>query len=666
MAKGLDVRNEPIESSPGLYYQHEGEARLSTSDWKVMTYLDLQQASANVDTIERYVEATINFCKKHDSSLWLNLTECRTTILDATRRLQNLKEMRGLVTQLTKTERNAPRKKRGLFNFVGQISHTLFGILDSENEEAYNSRINQLEGEQSDLIKLAREQMVVVKSTLKSVNKTLNDVSKNEMILEKGLRDIRKFINEENGELKEKYTYTSMLVTLNDHAIQIQRALEEVKNEYDVILQSCLNARSGIIQPQVLSPGYLIQILKSSRDSFPRDLQVPVQLSEAYTYLLINVITIETYVVRGKLVYVVRVPLVTHHVYDIYKVIPFPIKVNETRNKYTFIQPDKEYMLIDSTRQYYVKLRQENLNTCKKMSEEQLVCKQDFPLLISHSSDDCEVSMLQPIRLVPRTCTQRVIELKETLWIPLKRNSWIYIAPVPSQMTILCPAQQPTELEIKNSGILSFLLDCTGYSNKVMIRSITSHYVNHTGKDIIPALYLPLDCCENDKTKIHLDELQLETPLKNVLTHNDELRLASHKVEDVEKLIEEQEWKLKHEKSTRQLSVLSSIGAAALALLIGIMCCCCCCRCCRNCWPRFVKWAWDDSKCSAIIFKPRIINSVHTSSDSLHRRGAMLSLATHVDDEDTPKEFTEMTPMNATIGVRVSRTSSRNQAVGKR
>jgi hypothetical protein len=126
--------------------------------------------------------------------------------------------------------------------------------------------------------------------------------------------------------------------------------------------------------------------------------------------------------------------------------------------------------------------------------------------------------MLQPIRLVPKTCSQRIVELKESLWISLKKNSWIYIAPVPSQMTILCPDQQPADLEIKDSGILSFFTDCTGYSDRIMIRSITSHYANHTRKDIIPALNLPLDCCERDGSKIHLDELQLEAPLKNIPT----------------------------------------------------------------------------------------------------------------------------------------------------
>jgi hypothetical protein len=37
--------------------------------------------------------------------------------------------------------------------------------------------------------------MAVVKSTLKSDNKTLNDVSNNEFILERGLTEIKKFIN---------------------------------------------------------------------------------------------------------------------------------------------------------------------------------------------------------------------------------------------------------------------------------------------------------------------------------------------------------------------------------------------------------------------------------------------------------------------------------------
>jgi hypothetical protein len=43
-----------------------------------VTYLDLERASKNLDTVGTYIDLTIGFCKKHDKSLWLNFTECRT------------------------------------------------------------------------------------------------------------------------------------------------------------------------------------------------------------------------------------------------------------------------------------------------------------------------------------------------------------------------------------------------------------------------------------------------------------------------------------------------------------------------------------------------------------------------------------------------------------
>jgi hypothetical protein len=52
-----------IENSPGLHYQHEGEARLFNSEWKIVTYINLQQASENVDMVEKYIGETIIFLR---------------------------------------------------------------------------------------------------------------------------------------------------------------------------------------------------------------------------------------------------------------------------------------------------------------------------------------------------------------------------------------------------------------------------------------------------------------------------------------------------------------------------------------------------------------------------------------------------------------------------
>jgi hypothetical protein len=304
---------------------------------------------------------------------------------------------------------------------------------------------------------------------------------------------------------------------------------------------------------------------------------------------------------------------------------------------------------------------------CKKISDNRLVCKQNFPLQVSHSASDCEAQLLQPIRTVPKNCTQRIIELRETLWTPLRDNSWIFVAPTIDHITVICPGQEPSEIEIKDGGTLTFLADCTGYGEKIMMRSITTHSVNRTNKDIIPPLQLEVNCCETQFNTISLNELQLESPIKNILTHNDELEMASYKIKDVERLIADQEWKMKHSTNTSRLSVLTTIGSVVLGLLISVLCCCCCCKCCRRCWPRFVKWFTDTDNCGSIVFKPKIINSVHASTDSLHRRGVTLSLASTMKEEAALEgDLTELTPMNVVVTPRTTRASSKKLAVGKR
>jgi hypothetical protein len=56
-------------------------------------------------------------------------------------------------------------------------------------------------------MKLSKKQMIVVKSTLKSVTYTLQDVTRNEALFGKGLEAISKYVDE-NGEIKQKYTFT--------------------------------------------------------------------------------------------------------------------------------------------------------------------------------------------------------------------------------------------------------------------------------------------------------------------------------------------------------------------------------------------------------------------------------------------------------------------------
>ena len=65
--------------------------------------------------------------------------------------------------------------------------------------------------------------------------------------------------------------------------------------------------------------------------------------------------------------------------------------------------------------------------------------------------------------------------------------------------------------------------------------------------------------------------------MKNIVNRLDDLRLASHKVEEVERLNSEQEWKLKHSTSDFHLSFLSYVGVVTTGIVMIIFCYCCVC-----------------------------------------------------------------------------------------
>jgi hypothetical protein len=110
-------------------------------------------------------------------------------------------------------------------------------MLDSDSEEFYNQKISQLEEEQLVWLTLMREQTIVVRSTLKSVNQTLQDVSTNELTLMKELHEILNFFNIGNKKIESKYAFTTLTLALNDHATRIQQAIDAVRNVYHIVLQ---------------------------------------------------------------------------------------------------------------------------------------------------------------------------------------------------------------------------------------------------------------------------------------------------------------------------------------------------------------------------------------------------------------------------------------------
>jgi len=92
------------------------------------------------------------------------------------------------------------------------------------------------------------------------------------------------------------------------------------------------------------------------------------------------------------------------------------------------------------------------------------------------------------------------------------------------------------DVKLLGTGKLQLNPMCNAYGNRILIQSHATIVSNRTNKDIIPHMSLEYDCCGIDKN-FKFNELRLHIPLRSVASSLDVMKIASHKVEDVEKLI---------------------------------------------------------------------------------------------------------------------------------
>ena len=131
--------------------------------------------------------------------------------------------------------------------------------------------------------------------------------------------------------------------------------------------------------------------MKASQADIPSEISLPIPLSATYQNLIVNIIDFDVFIKDNFLVYVIRLPLTDHVNYNVYQVLPLPIQIKNTDTRFTFILPEREYLLMDVAKQYYARLKVDEINECKLISSYHRVCKQNSPVQVTHLHEKCEV-----------------------------------------------------------------------------------------------------------------------------------------------------------------------------------------------------------------------------------------------------------------------------------
>lgn len=515
--------NVEIPQSSGIYYEQLETVQFYETSWDIVTYLELSTFEEKLTYLDNIYSKTKQLCQHK----FLNeISFCN-----------NHKILDQLIPSIYNQEKTLKtlignhRQKRALLNIVGSLFKSVFGTLDEADAEFYNDAINKVNQNENHLVDLIKQQVQVVKSTITNFNNTIVSLNNNKITFNENLSKLSKYIEGIN----KKYFDLELKQTIGNHFSLINLMLSELETEYETIINSILFAKSNILHPFVMTPLQLIEELKKTLPYLNNAVSYTLPLEPNNAFKLSEYVNIKVYANNNRIIYVISNPLTSITKFNMYNLIPLPLTRN---NNLVFILPSFNYLALSEDKNIYTILK--NRDACKSTSKNKLICKTTQPFFNTHIRPICETKLLLSIDYIPSDCDARLVKSAGEIWHKLESsNSWLYVLPKITDVTLSCISHPTINLMLNKTGLLTVDKNCKVFTSSTTLISDNTN-LEGTYKAIVPSFEIKIEnCCEDDdKNKLNETLLHL-SPLQAINLDKDSLNIASHKLNHIDELADE-------------------------------------------------------------------------------------------------------------------------------
>ena len=152
----------------------------------------------------------------------------------------------------------------------------------------------------------------------------------NEKKIREGLSQLQAYVTTFGAQIENATHLLSLKITLEDHIARALDALHVIQRVLDVLVESIVYAQKVTLPPRVAPPALLLGALKNSSPSFPPpDTTLPFPLGKDYMHALYLLCNVHVYIYRERLGYVISVPLVHKRTFNVLRMIPIPVPMNQ-------------------------------------------------------------------------------------------------------------------------------------------------------------------------------------------------------------------------------------------------------------------------------------------------------------------------------------------------
>lgn len=332
------------------------------------------------------------------------------------------------------------KNRRGLLNFIGSISKTLFGTLDDSDLTLINQNIDKLFDSQNTLTRIITNQTNMIRNILDSTQMETLDKLK--------------------FELKKNAYTTNRQVHITSELIIIESIISETLEQIHELNNAIMLGKQGIINPQFIKPEqFLLELSKVITENFFIS-HIEPKIENYQLLLDISTLTLAT--INNKIIYQISVPLLEDEEWEINRIYPIPHKQQSI-----FVAPVIEHNIILESAEQYVAIDSEYLRDKCKLITSFTVCERTQPSHSKTGTRDCQFRILdQGIEL--DTCPTAVFRIHDITFIPLHaKNQFIVIPKEPIDVKALC--KQSTTITIDRPAILASKEECIlRYNDNIM------------------------------------------------------------------------------------------------------------------------------------------------------------------------------------------------------
>lgn len=418
----MNMNISQFEKDRPIYYDEMGQLQTMNGNWKIITFYNLTTYLTGIQNIEVYIDHVDRVCKQLNYQVL-----CESIVTELKQEEEQIKHNNYLINQQTKY-----RMKRGFFNGIGQLAHSLFGVLDEDFADQYRNDIEHVKNNEQHLLNLIKNQTTLVEAQN-------NLLQRNEESMNKQLQLMATHINNAEIHLKKLDDETkdaSVMTYFTVMAFSANIVLTKLRLIQESILSSITNIHEGRVYSNLISQEQLLKQLRIISTQLPHHLSLPVENIESNLVDVYKLLHVKARITNNYFIFEIKLPIKDDKLYRLYRVIPLPLK---TKGNTIQVIPTYKYIAINMLNDVYLGLDQTDLQSCVVLKQNKYLCAFNKPIN-SMKQDDvpCEISFLLSNNNNNIRCDSKR-ERCTSKWIELYRqNTWLFVCCQECELRIVC------------------------------------------------------------------------------------------------------------------------------------------------------------------------------------------------------------------------------------